>query len=64
MPTTYTLPDGTVRTTCGEHRTKGYTLNETPLRGKPMWVCRGCGEAEALHETTTETLARKAGEES
>jgi len=42
------------KTECGKHRTLGYAFD-----GGRM-VCRGCGLTAAKHETTDETLARKA----
>lgn len=53
--TLYTLADGSMRTTCGQHRILGYAA-----AGCNSLVCRGCGESDYLHEATAETVARKA----
>lgn len=51
---TYTTEAGETRTTCGQHRTVGYAHQDG------AWVCRGCGQAMDLHETTADTVARHA----
>jgi hypothetical protein len=48
------------KTTCGQHRTLGYAFGHSG--GVPVMLCRGCGESEARHETTDETVARKRAE--
>lgn len=55
MITTYPMPDGSLRTTCGQHRTLGYAV-----AGCNLFVCRGCGGTQSFHETAAETIARKA----
>lgn len=54
MPSFYTLPSGERRTTCPAHRYDGYYLKGD------VWVCHGCGEAQDVHESFADTLARKA----
>lgn len=44
----------TPKTTCGQHRTLGYAF----VAG--LMVCRGCKLPASAHESTDETLARKA----
>jgi hypothetical protein len=39
-------------TTCGQHRTLGYTVVDG------VWVCRGCGLPQHQHETSEQTVAR------
>lgn len=46
----------TTKTTCGAHRIVGYHL------AGGVWVCRECGEAQSLHETFAETIARREAE--
>lgn len=50
----YSLANGERRTTCGAHRTVGFHVTAAN-----SWLCRECGERASLHETGTETIARK-----
>lgn len=45
------------KTVCPEHRRQGYAYASGVL------VCRGCGLPAAQHETTAETVARKAAQD-
>lgn len=56
----YTLANGSVRTTCGEHRRLGFAYAETTAGGLGL-VCRsnGCSDGPSLHESSDETLERR-----
>ncbi len=44
----------TPKTSCGQHRTLGYYFQAG------LMVCRGCDLPASYHESTDETMARKA----
>ena len=50
-----------MKTTCGEHRTRGYTYRWKKALGKSTLTCKGCGFPPEEHETMAETITRLTG---